>query len=588
MDAYKIEELTAEDFEGVELYTWIYSIKDPFAREQTITKARKRAKELKFTGFNSLLKSYIEKLKDFGDEFAGTNYTEYKGMHLCTGAWKVDFKDGVFKKNPNVTACSHPILPVRHLKSTRDGTIKVVLAFYKNGRWTEKVFPAATLAKANDIVQLAEYGISVTSGQRAQALVDFIQEVRDMNENVIPEVPSVSHLGWNEGGFAPYVGNFEMDADERFRSIYSSIHSHGSYDKWLEQARDIREYSLPGRIALAASFASPLIERLGCLPFFVHLWSPKSGTGKTVGLMLSASVWGDPKIGGGLLQSFDSTTVGTEVRADYLRSIPVIQDELQLAKDRRGHVDFNVYRLAAGIGRTRSNKALGLSYTNRWSNCFITSGESSIVQENAGAGAYNRVFEVECTSPVIRDGHKTAEILRKNYGFAGEIFIRELLQEDWDLVTEIYETYLDDCRKLDTTGKQAMAAALILTADALATRYIFKDGRELTVDDLAGFLKSESEVSIVDRGYELMCSWVMSNMSRFSDTAPSIGDWYGDIQNGTARIFKKVWNKACDEMGIDSRVLMSGLGLQSRTCRFGERTAKCVCMEMQCDRCDFL
>lgn len=58
---------------------------------------------------------------------------------------------------------------------------------------------------------------------------------------------------------------------------------------------------------LAASFASPLLEPLNCLPFFVHLWGVDSGTGKTVALMVAASVWGDPTIGS-FVKTFDGTT----------------------------------------------------------------------------------------------------------------------------------------------------------------------------------------------------------------------------------------------------------------------------------------
>ena len=93
--------------------------------------------------------------------------------------------------------------------------------------------------------------------------------------------------------------------------------------------------------------------------------------------------------------------------AGFLHSLPLFLDDLQLAKDKHGNVIFNVYDLASGSGKLRSNKALGLNYTPTWANCFITSGETPIVGENDGAGAVNRVIEIECLASERRSGTGT-------------------------------------------------------------------------------------------------------------------------------------------------------------------------------------
>ena len=50
------------------------------------------------------------------------------------------------------------------------------------------------------------------------------------------------------------------------------------------------------RLQMAASFASPIIEKVNGLPFVFHLWGG-TGTGKTVGLMTAMSIWGNPRMG---------------------------------------------------------------------------------------------------------------------------------------------------------------------------------------------------------------------------------------------------------------------------------------------------
>lgn len=76
--------------------------------------------------------------------------------------------------------------------------------------------------------------------------------------------------------------------------------------------------------------------------------------------MLAASVWGNPMIGK-YIKTFNATEVGHEKTAAFLNSLPMLIDELQLARDARGKIQFNVYALAQGVGRTRGTKSGGLT-----------------------------------------------------------------------------------------------------------------------------------------------------------------------------------------------------------------------------------
>ena len=151
-----------------------------------------------------------------------------------------------------------------------------------------------------------------------------------------PSGKSVGRLGYIDGeGFSPYVDGLIFDGDVNFRTIFNSISSRGKAADWVSISKECRAMSITARIMLAASFASVLVQPFGALPFFVHLWGGESGTGKTVALMLAASVWGDPVMGR-YIQTFNSTMVGQEKTASFLNSLPMLIDELQLAKDHRG------------------------------------------------------------------------------------------------------------------------------------------------------------------------------------------------------------------------------------------------------------
>lgn len=533
------------------------------------------ARECKFKAFRKTLKQYRESLRKASSSaltpYANVSEIEGQDMELDTGDWIVD-DYGVRKQYDGEIACPHPIWPIERLKNIDTGEMKVRIAF-RRGTGGRRMFSTIltdfdTVANAKNIVSLARLGISVTSGKRAQALVDYIADVMDLNYDRIPETKSVSRMGWNDEGFAPYVENVIFDGNADFSDTFDAIHPRGSYDTWKAEAIACRAYSVEARLVLAASFASPLVGPLGCLPFFVHIWTSDGGTGKSVSQMLAASVWADPVSGGRYMKNFKATSTGFEIMAGFLNSLPVIIDELQLAKDSRGRINFNVYDLAAGAGKLRSNKTLGLVRAPTWSNCFITSGESPMVGETEGSGAVNRVIDIECKAgkKVIRDGHHTAAILKANYGHAGKDFVRLLsLPGAMESAHAMYEAFYEECLKSDTTEKQAMAAALLLTGDTLSTNLIFHDTAPLRPADIAEFLKSKAAASMAERGYNYMCDWVSLNADRLQGH-PVNGVVYGLIEQedppmgpSWAYIIRAVWNSACQEAGINSVALLSHL-----------------------------
>jgi len=569
---------TAEDFYTLTPYEAVTKINDPFEREIAIKQLGIYAKAIGFKdGFTKMYKAYEKSRKAMMLSVSDENFTEFEhsALELYTGEWQAN-ESGVYKYGQNGIieyACTHPIQPVERLHNIDTGELKVRLSWQRGtGRkklWSEVLADFDTISNAKNIVSLSRLGISVTSGKRAQNLVDYLADVLDRNYDIIPETNSVSRLGWNDEGFSPYIGDLVFDGNDAFGRTFSAIKPHGEYGKWLAEVKKVREYSLVARILIAASFASVLVEPMGCLPFFVHLWGMGSGTGKSVGQMVAASIWGEPSVGGEFFKTFKSTTVGFEVLAGFLRSLPLIIDELQLAKDARGKVIFNVYELAAGSGKMRSNVKLGISATPRWANCFITSGETPITGEQDGAGALNRVIEVECVAEnkVIEDGHETAKIMKLNYGHAGKRFIEKLCEPGTlEKAKERYDKLYKSFTKGDATDKQSHSAALIVLADELATEWIFKDEKQITVSEFSSFLKSKTATSAAERGYAYMCDWVAQNINKFKNDAEK-GDVFGRFpsltdpseESGHVYIIRSVFNKACTEASISSPALLSHL-----------------------------
>ncbi len=565
-----------EYFDSVTPYEDVYSYhENPFQMERQLTVMSLEARRVGVLNFKKLFNEYVKSLKRSSSEIYVENSTNFQGqpIELDAGEWQADDL-GISKSNGpfgEEIACCHPIMPVERLVNIDTGAEKLKIAYSKGKRWRELIADKKTLASNNSILALADQGVAVTS-ENARALVRYISDIENLNYDKIPEKKSVSRLGYIDSeGFSPYVDGLIFDGDANFRATFESIKSAGSFKSWLAVAQQIRQGNVMARIVLAASFASVLVAPVGALPFFVHLWGGESGTGKTVALMLAASVWGNPEMGR-YIQTFNSTVVGREKLASFLNHLPLMVDELQLARDARGKLTFDVYSLAEGVGRTRGTKTGGVERTPTWANTILTTGETPITSAGAGAGAVNRVIEIECKSAhkIIEDGHTVSSIVKKNYGHAGREFVLKLYESDanTELAAQLYKEFFKKFTENDTTEKQAMAAAVIITADWLATQWLFKDDHALSVDDLSKFLASRSAVSAGSRGYQYMCDWVAQNSNKFSIDAKQ-GDVYGVIEDEVegvvktgrdiAYIINSTFRRATEEAGFSSTALLSFL-----------------------------
>ena len=569
-----------------------------FLRNQRLEVLALEAKEVGFSCFKKQFKLFCENMRklNVGDEYSTisnpTNFPQ-QPLELDAGEWLCSY-DGVQRevRERVEIACRHPIMPVERLVNIDTGEEKLKVAYYKGKYWREIIVGKKELFDASKIIQLAAVGVSVTS-KTAKSLSEYMCDIEAINYDILPEYESVSRLGYIGNGeqFSPYVDGVIFDGDANYSTIYNAITEHGNYEKWLETAIRCRNDSITAQIMLAASFASVLIGKIGALCFFVHLWGVESGTGKTVALMLAASVWGNPEIGK-YPQTFNATQVGHEKTAAFLNNVPLCIDELQLSKDSHGRSKFDVYQLSQGVGRTRGNKGGGVDKTPTWSLCVITTGESPIVSDSSGSGAVNRVIDIECraSDAVIRDGISVSRAIKQNYGFAGKKFVESLTEPVLTEVQQKYELYFKELSSGATTEKQAMAAAMLLTADEFADRFIFKTDNHLTVSQMSEFLKSKSSVSAGERGYSYMCDWAAMNTNRFKSEENNSGECYGVIDGEWAYINNSVFRKAAKDAGFDDRALLSWLktnGLiqtrgrnMTRGKRINNVNTECVAMKL--------
>lgn len=553
-------QLTKETVLSDDVLTEIFDQEDEIYKARLLLSIQDRAEELGVKRkFDELVKAYkrvtrqVNQKKKSSNATLLDNWTNFSGdkyENMYCGAW-IASDDGVFVQsnspaNNGAVACYHPILPVKRLKNLETGEEHLVLAYKRNNVWREVKVSKDVVASASKIVALSKQGISVTS-ENAKYLVKYLSDVENLNESSITVRESTAKLGWHGDVFMPYSDEITFDGDDQFRYIYESIRGAGSEELWLKHTKRLRATGKKQiRIALAASFASILVSVLNGLPFIIDFWG-QSGSGKSVSAMLAASVWADPSenqyIGG-----FNTSEVGLEVRCDMLNHLPVILDDTSTISAKMKDFEGVVYSLCSGKGRTRSNKDLGLRTEKRWRNCVITNGERPLRSYVQQGGAINRVLEIECLEGTYEDPAETVACLQSNFGWAGVRFVDFVRAYSVDELKEIRDGFQEQISNTGAVAKQALALAIILTADKIATERIFKDGMYISVAELEEAVVSGAEASDSDRAYQYLVDKINMNSVRF-DGITSCEQW-GLVEDNIAYIYTAAFNELCRQGGF--------------------------------------
>ena len=594
----KIPAFTAQDYiETSAPYEWLSQFEnDKFALQQMCQRMKTAAGAVGVRSFMTLWNAYREsqaQKKGFKVDNA-TNFQDqplelFSGQYICD-EYGVAVMDRFGYEN---VICRHAIMPVRRLVNIDNGEERLEIAYRKGRNWRSIIAEKSILASSTQILSLAAFGIMVNS-ENAKALSTYLLEMEQLNYDTIPEQKSVGRLGWTGAyGFSPYVEDLVFDGENNFRHIFNSVKSCGSREEWVEAMRKVRAEHGAGRLFLAASFASVILEPCGLLPFFLHAWGGTE-TGKTVGLMIAASVWACPKVGD-YITTFNSTTVGQEMTASFLNSLPMCMDELQIQAS-SGIKDFDkmIYQLTEGVGKTRGAKLGGLQKQNVWKNCIITNGEHPISNSNSGGGAINRIIEFECAEKVYSDLVGICAVINRNYGFAGREFVQFLQTEGtFERANQIQKDFYRELLKSDSTDKQAASASAILAADALVTELIFKDENALTVEDMAAIMTKKEEVNVQARTLKCVRDLIGRNPTHFRPD--SNGDYrtevWGKIDDKKVYIIKSVFDRELKDAGFNAVSFLSWAkrkGIlecaperRTKQVRIAGTTVRAVCLNLE-------
>ncbi len=582
-----------------ELFIEIFEQEDEIMKARMLLSCRDRAKELGVAkNFDDLVSAYRKVEKSFQKQSTTRslleNWTNFTGKYdnMKCGAW-IASDEGIRTFNKDYTneviVCYHPILPIKRMRNMQTGEEQLRIAFKRNRNWKEITVRKDVVSSANKIVALSTLGVAVTS-ENAKLLVKYLSDVENMNEEDIPVQMSSSKLGWIGDGFIPYDTDIVFDGDGQFSDVSESIHTYGDKMIWMDYVKDLRKYrKLEIQFALAASFASVLVHPIGVLPFIVDLWGESEG-GKTVALMLGASVWACPKehqyIG-----DFKSSEVQLEVRADMLNHFPMMLDDTSKVSDKIKDFEGFIYGLCSGKGKSRSTKELGIRRENKWSNCILTNGERPLASYAHQGGAINRILEVECEKHFFPDPQKALDVLKNNYGYAGVQFIKIIKNLGFEKLKEMQQEILKEIHQEDKMQKQSISLSIILLADKIITEYMFHDGEYIDREKAISVLTSYSEISEHERCYQYLLDKVAMNAQRF-DLDTNCEKW-GVLEPEYAVLYPQAVKELCKQgnfsdkafrsWGIKNGVILTDKGRENKVKKINGKSVRCIFLKLSRD-----
>ena len=467
--------------------------------------------------------------------------------------WRITVDGGVCRAfnakgaDGEIIACPDPVVVTRRLVNIDDGKERLELSFRHDGRWKSVVGSRSQVYNKTGLIGFADEGLHVTSGTAAE-LVNFLSDYETVNKYVIPRVSSISRLGWIDAGspggsgspagdaqFFPYSVNDEImfEEDNGTAVLYRNLDERGDYGLWKAMMVKLRENPI-ARFITSASFASPLLCRIGVRTFVIHLWH-MSASGKSAALKAAISVWGNPLriMGNGF-----TTAVGTEQLAGTLRNLPFGIDEKQSADERKLSLEHLIYILGQGSGKIRGARGGGNADVAVWHNIVMLTGEEPVTRSSSLDGIQTRTFELYGKPVDDTDFAKDVHIVSENnYGFAGAAYMRAIcgiLRENPDWLLREYRSISEEFKARGLRNIHADYVSAVTLGDILAETIIFgmdaAAAREEALrcgETVYALNEAQMSMDVVERAWDFIVGWLVSNGNRFS---PDASPFYGKME----------------------------------------------------------
>lgn len=308
-----------------------------------------------------------------------------------------------------------------------------------------------------------------------------------LNQEILSPIENVhTKIGYGEIEGKPVFKLYKAIGCNSKYNGKLKIKPKGEYKVWYDMVKRYVMGNMNLELTIAEGLSSAVIGLIGrdisLDTLIVHKYNDSS-KGKTTALMLALSCFGcpDPKEKSSLAGTWLATNNALMALLKDNFGIARGLDEISMS----GNINFtkDIYSLAGGREKERLGKDCKPQEVGEWSTTVISTGESSILSKaNKNMGLRVRVIEeghIEWT-PNAKVSDKIKEVVIKNYGHAGIIFVNKLFELGKKEIIEIWRRWsqimLDSIEVKDTLSDRiACKLAIIMTTAEIAKQALKLD-----------------------------------------------------------------------------------------------------------------
>ena len=178
--------------------------------------------------------------------------------------------------------------------------------------------------------------------------------------------------------------------------------------------------------------------------------------------------------------------------------------------------------------------------------------------------------EEDC--PFNKNGLNVTELLNffgNNHGFCGRDFVKVLIgigvEKLNEMLQEIQAEVAEKANEMKKSGGQIVPVAVMLLADRLAEKYLFKDGKHIKLEDAVNWMADVDSADQNQRFYDSLMDSVIQNSGKFEglgmtecmNNSQYWGRYFKD-ENKVA-ILPSVLKKLANEENLDTKLFLEFL-----------------------------
>ena len=315
-------------------------------------------------------------------------------------------------------------------------------------------------------------GMPYQMKELANFIMKFAKEIQFKRKAEIMR----TQFGWADKDSKFIIGNREVTKDGIFHSPPSAqtrmfaeyTSPRGSFDKWKEVFNMYGQPGLePNAFAALSAFGAPLFKFTGHKGAIINLIHSTSGTGKSTALYMINSVYGHPD---NLAAIAKDTMAAKMIQLGVMNNLPFTVDEITNMSPQ----DFSnlAYSMSQGRGANRAKAAsneLRLN-TTTWQTISVATSNASFyeklgIHKNSPDGELMRLLEYRIEPSNIIPAHVAKHMfdhqLKENYGHAGDIYIKYLVDNLEEAVSGMLAVQAKIDKELNLTGRERFWSATI-------------------------------------------------------------------------------------------------------------------------------